>query len=143
MARGNKGLKKKAAPERWKKNIIKNRKAAGQSYVSYSGETVAEIKFRAAKKCCRKKCCDVVQDVDQKILFTNFYAIGDKVKQDTYLAACMIPVKPVERVIATKMTPRIFNWKYQFTVEDSKYIVCKKIFMSVLQVSTKRLRVTN
>lgn len=90
-----KGKKRIRSPEKWQRNILKSKKAKGETFLTKSGRQVPARSI--GRECtCRKKCFSSVGDAKIRQILQEFNAIGDRNKQDTYLCG-LISTQPVAR----------------------------------------------
>ena len=71
-----KRIKRKVAePSKWKRNMKKNLRNAGEEYIE---KVVNERKVQPPCDNCRNKCSDKVSDADRQNTFKRFLQFGDK-----------------------------------------------------------------
>ncbi|CAH1954622.1 unnamed protein product [Acanthoscelides obtectus] len=103
------GKKRQRTPQAWKRNVRKLERNSGKEYKSSGGKTI-EAKQQGFRCDCRKKCFEKFTEMEKDAIFTEFYAMGDKNIQDSYLAA-LIDVKKVSRRRKTSVgEKKIFLW---------------------------------
>lgn len=79
------GKKKTTNILKWKRNISKNAKALGEEHISLRGKHILSRKTGPDCK-CRKKCFVKVNNREKDTILKMFNDIGNKEKQDTYIA---------------------------------------------------------
>lgn len=136
----NVGKKKVKRPECWKRNVRKNKRDSGKDYESVRGKKVQGKVFRCLTTCCSKKCAGKINKKEKYKLFSEFWDIGDKVKQDLFLLTCLEKVEKKRESVGPNKLKRDNQWKYYMTVQSVKIPVCRKLLLSILQISEKRLR---
>ncbi|CAH2012898.1 unnamed protein product [Acanthoscelides obtectus] len=67
---------------------------------------------------CRKKCFEKFTEMEKDAIFTEFYAMGDKNIQDSYLAA-LIDVKKVSRRRKTSVGEKKNRYSYGYSIKIS------------------------
>lgn len=148
--------------ETYKRNVIRNSRVNGSKYVNYNGHEIAakaipqEIICKCAKKCHLKVTGDIV-----KFIWDNFYSMGSKNIQDTYLQT-LIESKQVKRRrvppaqpgadenlsdtlaqdinINSELFKKNHSYTYNLRVQGSFLPVCKNIFFKVHGISADRVR---
>ncbi|XP_053619324.1 uncharacterized protein LOC128680303 [Plodia interpunctella] len=99
--------------------------------------------IRAARKMgppcrCPKKCFEKLSEVERKIIFGNFWSLGDREKQWLYLTN-LVTKKQKRRALTDIVSRRQYTLSYTLPVKANdilKYIdVCKKHFLSTMAVS--------
>lgn len=137
----NKGKKKLRNINLWKKNVRKAKRSLGEEYTSVRGKKIPKKVFQYISKCCSKECAGKIDVNDQKKKFTEFWNIGDKIQQDTFLLSCLEKALKLKENVGPNKQKRDNQWKYYFTIESIKMPVCKKLLLSLLKISEKRLRI--
>ena len=135
-----KGKKRKVNKEKWKKNIIKSKRAKGENYVSWSGKLVAAKETGADCK-CRNKCFNKINEDAREQLLSDFLSIANKDLQDHHLFN-MIHRSTVKRrrERTGSRKPRDVTFTYHIHQEGNPDVkVCKQAFMSIHAISKKRL----
>lgn len=154
---------KKAAPEKWKRNIQKKARTAGTSYVDGKGRVVPERKL--GDDCnCRSKCFTKVGNPEN--IMKTFYSMESKDIQDTYLQGlieCAAPTRkkkcfsnslPVDQSSTSedeqskehtteaskKSKPKNHTFKFFVKEDFQKIQVCKKAFVAMHGISAKRVQ---
>lgn len=86
-------MKRKVRNERkWKRNITKKIRAGGKALVNSVGNVVPPRV--TGKRCeCKYRCFHYVSEELRKTVLKKFNAIGDKHKQDIYLAGQIVSKK--------------------------------------------------
>lgn len=135
----NKGKKKIKNENTWKKNVRKLKRSLGEEYTSARGKTVPKKVFQYVTNCCSKKCCDNFDKNTQNKIFSEFWGIGVKEQQDTFLLSCLENVPKLRESIGKKK--RDNQWKYYFTVQGLKISICRNFLLSLMKISEKRVRI--
>ncbi|CAH1111638.1 unnamed protein product [Psylliodes chrysocephalus] len=90
-----KGKKRVKNPSFWKRNNIKRKKAKREEYINWAKQKVP--KKTTGPNCnCKMKCFTKISDPKKQSILKQFYDIGDKNRQDTYLGG-LITVLGVQR----------------------------------------------
>lgn len=77
----------------------------------------------------------------QNKIFCESWSICDKTQQDTFLLSCLESVPKLRENVGPDKTKRNNQWKYFFTVQGLKIRICRKLLLSLLKISEKRLRI--
>lgn len=87
--------KKKLQMKNWKRNKSKRLRNSGQEYINAKGEIVPS---RSVKPPCgskfRFKCSEKLSEEVRKIIFSQFWDVGDITRQRCYLLNCMNTIQP-------------------------------------------------
>lgn len=113
----------------------------GEEYISVRGNKVSKKVFQHITKCCSKNCYNNLDNSAQKKIFSEFWGIGDKTQQDTLLLSCLENVPKLRENVGPNKKKRDNQWKYFFTVQGLKIRTCRKLLLSLLKISEKRLRI--
>lgn len=123
----------------WKRNVNKVKRQSGKEYKSNTNKAVPKKKFCKLTKCCPKQCFQNVSTINQKQLFHNYYALSDHSKQSLFLNNCMI-----QQDIKSHKTDRKKDisvlWEYNLPLSNQRLKVCRKLILSLFQISEKRVR---
>ncbi|CAB3231933.1 unnamed protein product [Arctia plantaginis] len=128
----------------WKKNIVKRLKNTGKSYKSTATKKV-EPERKMQKPCnekCRLRCSTTFTEMDRKMLFDEYWQIGDVEKHWNYLSNCMTAIKPKYRYVREGGTrnKREYNNALFFTLGGEKVRVCKLFFKNTLGITDRPIR---
>lgn len=138
----NEGSKKARLECLWKRKSSKIKKDHGKEYVGVTGKLNAGKSFKSVEKCCLKNCMHVISNYQQKRLFESFWKNGDKNVQDNLIASYLKPCEPKRRVQNNKKyKERQYSWKYEIQIDTLCHPVCRNFFLSLFQISAKRVRV--
>lgn len=90
--------KRKRNKNEWEKNATKIARNSGKEYVS-SSKSRKVMKPKKIKPPCRDKffkfkCNSRVTVESRKLIFENYWALGESQKQRDYLSSCMTPIQP-------------------------------------------------
>ena len=131
---------KKRNPDNWRRNVIKRKRNAGESYISHSGKLVESHSFKDNVCHCPMKCTTKCTLQDRQKMHSTYWNlslpnklkfINDHVsqinKKRTYTNSTETPCK------------RQFTRLYSFDTVDSRIKVCKKIFCGILQLPSGNL----
>jgi len=90
---------------------------------------------------CKRKCCDKLgQDVINS-LFTGFYELESKDKQDAYLFSLIsLSLVVRQRPRTATSTPRTATIHYRVKTPIWDVVVCKQAFVSVFGIGIGRVR---
>jgi len=141
ITRGRKRLRR---PDEWVKNKKKKARNSGQEYEDYKGRTVqAKSLPDLTNHMCRRKCTEKVTPADMQEFHAKFWALGDHTAQDAFLAGS-VTVQKKSRHRKHKgrkgiRKPKTYSRYYKLKTSSADKMVCKKLFLDVLQISNGRL----
>lgn len=124
------GKKKTTNILKWKRNGVEHISLRGKHILSR--ETGPDCK-------CRNKCFIKVNDEEKNTILKTFNKIGNKEKQDTYIAGLIKIHKVVRHRPLDHSKPKSCVCKYKVKTSDVEKVVCKKAFCSILGI--KKFRV--
>jgi hypothetical protein len=139
--RGISTLKRKVRNEsKWQRNVQKRRRAKGKEYTNVKGNIVPP-RVTGPNCLCKYKCFEYISEAKRKTILKNFNSLGDKHKQDIYLAG-LITSKVVarRRPKSGEGTKRNFANVYTIKIGSFERKVCKKAFASFHGLSSKRVQ---
>lgn len=90
-----KGKKRIRSTSTWRRNVIKRKKARGEEHVNWKNKIIPP-RVTGPNCECKYKCFSKINDVQQHTILTQFCNIGDKHKQDIYLAG-LISAETIKR----------------------------------------------
>ncbi|KAJ8962148.1 hypothetical protein NQ318_018105 [Aromia moschata] len=131
----NKGKKRKAKPEMWKKAIAKRRRNAGLEYTSSSKKLWDHHVVQNADSSAMKK----IPKDDRKIVFAEYWNLADLQRQRDFLLKNIETVAPryqYKRVNSNRKS----NHAFYFSIRDAKFRVCKLFFRSTLGITDRPIR---
>ena len=138
----SKQRKRKSRPDLWACNVRKSRKDKGEAYVTKSGRLVPAV-VRSGPPCasvCPLRCSKRIAEEDCNEIFTLFYKLGNKNKQDAYLFSLIKRLEPKNRRNSNGVRSRNNSFNYHICKKDGTLIrVCKNAFSSVFGVKESRL----
>ncbi|KAF2896723.1 hypothetical protein ILUMI_09452 [Ignelater luminosus] len=134
--------KRKRNTSGWKKNAAKIARNSGKGYVSTSISRkvmkAREMK-RPCTETCKLKCSSKITTESRKLIFENYWALGDIQRQRDYLSSCMAPIKPKYQYHRNE-TKRRDNNAFHFTINGTPIRVCKLFFKSTLDITDRPIR---
>jgi len=85
---------------------------------------------------CRMKCFDKISEDNRKTVFTEYWGLGDHVRQWDFIARC---VRIQEKKVATTSnnSRRALSRKYSLPINNVDIKVCKVMFLNTISVSEK------
>jgi len=124
----------------WTRNVRRNKRAKGEGYVGGTGKVVPD-RISQATCSCKRKCCEKVGSEAIESLFSGFYRLESKDKQDAYLFS-LITNSPVarQRPRTTTATPRSASFYYRVKTATGDVVVCKQAFVSIFGITVGRVR---
>lgn len=136
----SRGLKRKLQPEKWERNKRRRQRLSGKGYVNTRGTEISRKKFEHRTSCCKLSCCSNFTFEQQKDLFSTFYSLENKEKQDSYLMTC-VHKKKINRLHTNVISKhRVCSWKYTLKKEGQETYICKSFLMNLFQVSEGRMK---
>lgn len=132
------GKKKTTNILNWKRNKSKNANAFGEDHISLRGKH--KLSRKTGPDCkCRNKCFIKVNNGENNTILKIFNKIGNKEKQDTYIAGLIKINKVTRHRPKDNSKPKSCVCKYKVKINDVEKIVCKNAFCSILGI--KKFRV--
>lgn len=134
------GRFRKTNNQKSRAEVRKIRRNKGEAYVSQKGSVIREKTFKSVETCCRKNCKIFFDQAEQQCIFNQFWSLGEKSLQDTFLASCLR--KENLKSLSLKRTKkRNYIWYYHLLSNDAqKRPVCQDFLLKVLSVTQNRLR---
>lgn len=137
------GRKRKAVPEEWRKNKAKLLRNSGKAYTSTS-KSQKQMKERQIKPTCNEKCklkCyNKISEEKRKLIFKNYWKLGDLEKQRQFINKHVTAIKPKYRYIREGSTRKDYNHAFNFEVDSETIRVCKTFFKNTLGISDRPIR---
>ncbi|XP_072375150.1 uncharacterized protein [Diabrotica undecimpunctata] len=144
-----KGKKRLRNPGLWQKNIAKQLRNSGQSYVgliSVKTENGSQKKIkekrpkRMLKPPCGEKCklqCSQKIDEQQRLnIFNDYWGLQDLEKQRHYISSNMQSINPRYKY-SNAANPRNPNNAYSFIIDNKTVRVCKYFFLATLSINNR------
>lgn len=134
-----KGRKRKRDATKWKRNVLKKKRASGEELIK---PTAAVVSARSTgTDCnCKFKCFTVVTDNIKTDIINSFNAMADKEKQDIHLSG-LISLSTVQRRRPKtgdgQNRAYAAHYKVKHGTFDQK--VCKKAFCSLYGIGKRRV----
>ncbi|KAK3884060.1 hypothetical protein Pcinc_011648 [Petrolisthes cinctipes] len=137
--------KREPHPEKWIKNVAKEKRNKGEEYVSCSGKK-RPMPARAIGTPCNDGCFDKVTAPVVNKLFYDFWNIGDFDQQNYYIRKLVKKVS-VKRHRPSKTpdcpgTQRSFQLSYSVMHEGKTYPVCRAGFLAMHGLKRGRVEAT-
>ncbi|CAG9840732.1 unnamed protein product [Diabrotica balteata] len=127
-------------PEKWKRNITKRKKCAGQEYETKSGKIVHSKSLKPFECKCKGRCSFLIPAERQMELHNNFYTLESFDLQTAYLFALIKVVNKLRSCTLNKESKRKKTRLYFLPSQEGvEHKVCKPFFQAVFQVSAGRL----
>lgn len=121
----------------WGKNIQKKLKNEGKEYVRKSNLKVVPAK-KVGIPCgekCRLKCANKLTLEQRSVIHNQYWKIGDINRQREFIMSQISPIIPKYR--SRLDSNRSLNYSYKFEIDDKSVRVCKPMFMSTLDISSR------
>ena len=134
--------KKTANPSKWKKNIRKENKSMGKSYISPGNKKTIPAKCLKPMDCstCRYKCTTKVTQETRQKLFDHYYSPQMTYERKRDFICRHIEVKPTSK--RNLRTYKLNSRTYMLPVDGRLVRVCKQFFLKTLDISDKLVRCT-
>lgn len=134
-------LKPVRKPETWKQHVSKRKRDSGEAYISRTtGQQVAARRVGPPCK-CSNKCFEKVGHDNVQFLFDSFYALNNHYLQSHYIHSRVKVVKVKRTRVKHKGTSRRqASREYTVLVNNELISVCKQAFLSIHNISDKRMR---
>lgn len=134
--------KRERKPSKWKRNVKKLKKNSGESYTTASGRTVPSKCVKSpCKDNCFLKCNSSFTNEDRTQIHTGFWGLADVTRQRDFIVQSTSKIEPKYRYIKQGTTrERSNNLAYSFMKAGKKVRVCRKFFMSTLDIGDTVLR---
>ena len=131
--------KRKREPHLWKQTIRKRLRQSGEEYLNSRGKVSRAKSVTARPRCysCRFKCCQKVSVQKQAEIHSAFWGMSDSAKNSFF-------EQTTTRVAAKRISSGInhrkkFSYKYYLTADSVRVRVCKKFYLSCLDISQRRI----
>ena len=131
---------KKARPELWQRNIMKQRRQYGMSYIGrkinrYGTTFRCEKQLIPARKilnrcsCKRSYSCHTITDETRKKVFEKIWSMDDDKKRQ-YVRTQVDSIEPLDRRSKAKTSRRKRSLIYHLTVGGERKRVCQEMFLA-------------
>ncbi|CAG9765580.1 unnamed protein product [Ceutorhynchus assimilis] len=137
-----KSRKRVLRPEAWSRNVSALARQQGKAYISQ--KTKKEVQQKApelgllCKNSCRKRCNEKFSSNDREEIFRKFYKL-DQNSKNVFLFKS-IRVAPVKRRRKIRASDKSSTFSYTVTCNKKIATVCKTAFMSLYQISHKKIQ---
>lgn len=128
-----------------KQKQAKKLRDKGEQYVSPKTRNIVParcVKARCNSVICKKygKQCDSINEDDRNKMFRQYYALESLQRQREFLSRHM-ERHPTQRKTTGKAdSRRSYTVKYYLTKDGIRYVVCKKLFLNTLSLSSRSCR---
>ena len=132
--------KRKRCESDWKNVQRKKKRNSGAAYTNVKGMVVQ--KRCIGKPCsCQKKCFEVLGMAHIQTIFDNYWALGSHDSQTSYLSSCISSHDPKRsRVKGDRPSRKLRVKRYVVKKDGNEIEVCLKAFLSIHDISEKRVR---
>ncbi|XP_072399201.1 uncharacterized protein [Diabrotica undecimpunctata] len=137
----NKKRKGVTNDDKYKRNIIKKSKVAGQEHVNWVGKTVPAKKPGSNFCSCKSNCLGVFTEKDMIEIFAKLHNMTTKTEQDIYIQSVMeVSQIARERPRSSSSTakPKAFSVIYYVVHNGKRTKVCKNGFMKTYGYTAKQ-----
>ena len=132
----NRGRSRKRvrSEDQWKKNLIRSRRNAGESYVSETGKSFkARVLAPPCGSACPRKCTALISDEERRSVFQQYWKIGNKKDQRQFICK-NVEKTSIQRTHYGKDTKRQVTYHYFLIKDGKKRQVCQTFFLNTLGI---------
>lgn len=135
------GRKRFRSPETSIKFIRKRNRNLGKEYVSTSRKNIPGKVFTNTCCNCKKTCSDKIIEIDRRIVFENFWKIGNFSAQNAFLCG-LVKHNEIKRHRLRDETKgeKTTSNLYYVNIHNISHNVCKNYFLTTFQISNGRLQ---
>ncbi|KAI4455584.1 dna-directed rna polymerases i ii and iii subunit rpabc2 [Holotrichia oblita] len=126
----------KSQPEKWKKNVMKEKRSMGQPYRSTKG-ILRPAKTPKPARCdgCKFKCTTKFSDEERKSICNDYWKL-DYCRQKDFILSCIVNTPPkCHRIRTGTGVPKTSSRKYHLKRNSDCIQVCKAFFLGTLCIS--------
>jgi len=122
----------------WKKNVRRNRRQAGKPYVNSKGVSMRARSSKNRTSCekCKFKCAEKIIEDMRREIHSSFWAMNDDLKF-SFFEQTTTRAKAKRR--CAEDSRKKYSFKYYLLREGQKTRVCKKFYLSCLDISQRRV----
>ncbi|CAH2084612.1 unnamed protein product [Euphydryas editha] len=132
--------KRKRNPKLWRRNVRKENRTHGKSYISCNG-TLIPAKQLGPSCNCKKKCADNFPGYLRQKIFDEFYDLSPE-SQSQYIASLIEEFPKKSTKVVNGLSRRQWTRKYFFTNQSqTRTEVCQNMFLNTLSLTLKKVRV--
>ena len=134
--------KRKRFTESWKRNVRKRKWNNGEEHQNSCGKTRSARHVHMENTCttnCAYHCVQTFSVEERQNVHKNFWSLNEEGKLSYYNIYTERVVKQRCRTAKQTESRRKFTFKYHLPMQGDKIQVCKKFFLSVLDISEKRI----
>ena len=138
-----KGRVRVRQPEKWGRNIKKQRKDSGlaYSYVAKSGESKVKEAKKIGPPCnCPWKCFDIIDQEGREILFNNFYSLSSYDMQTAYIQSWVKGALPKRKRTKAAESKKKLTYHYSVKWRGTSQKVCRTAFISIHGLTKRRVQ---
>ena len=145
VSTSKKGLKRKACPENWRRDVQKRLRNQGKAYAMKSKFRKEREERKLKRPCnekCRLKCSSKFMEEERRSIFTSYWNLSDITKQREFIRNSIEEVQTRYRYIRVGGTRERRRPKSGFyLVKNCKRIrVCKIFFKNTLDINDRPIR---
>lgn len=123
-----------------KKDMRKKKRNSGKEYTTKKGKVVSAKTFTNSLCMCKMNCNEKISNEERKLVFENFYKIGEFKAQNAYIVGlCKQNTPKKHRIRTGSRGPRGSSIKYFIQLQNDSINVCKKYFLDSFKISDGRL----
>lgn len=127
--------KRQSNPEKWRRNIIKEKVSRGEEYVNTSGNLVRARKVQPpCDKSCRLECYNKISEAERQEIHDGFYKKHPTREEKWGFISRHVTLFEKKSNIDNE-TRRKFSRKYHFKVGTTDIQVCKVMFLTTLDIN--------
>lgn len=133
--------KKKRQPEKWKRNIRKQKRQAGEEYISTKGKTVKQKEV--IQKTCRSENCPFacgrkLNYAERSDIHKAFWKLTDNEKSH-FISKHVVRDFAKRKRTDKEQSHKQFSYQYFFEVNAVRIRVCQEFFLNTLDISKQRI----
>ncbi|XP_076061436.1 uncharacterized protein LOC143037202 [Oratosquilla oratoria] len=132
--------KRKRSDTEWKQADAKLKRNCGQTYVSRRRQQVVRERKVGPPCQCQDKCYTRVGEENVKEIFKSYWGLKDHYGQSVYFVGCITEVEVKRSRVKDRPSRQTRNFLYTVKVGHADIKVCRKAFLSIHDITDKRVR---
>lgn len=125
-------------PREWKKNIRKEKRIRGETYISTTGVEVGAKIFTPYNCNCKLTCSEKVSVNERNIFFNLYWQSGSHEAQTAIISKC-IKCRKTDRKTSDDQSKREHSREYFIPANNIDVRVCKPFFLKTLQIDSAKV----
>lgn len=132
--------KRQRTPDKHQQNLAKKLRNSGKAYKNRKGNVVSGKEFKNINCNCPKKCCTLINEEERKIMFDNFWNMGNYSRQNAFLCGLIHQTEVHQRRPRNQTRPgKRVTYLYHLQKFNETVRVCKQFFLGTFCVSDGRV----